>query len=362
MSERVFNFSAGPATLPEAVLRSAQAAIWDLSSSGIGVLEHSHRGPEFSAVLADAEANCRKLASIPDDYAVLFLQGGASLQFSMVPMNLLPAGGTADYLNTGAWSKKAIKEAKKVGNVHVASSSEAEGFNYIPSADAVRYSDAPAYVHFTSNNTIAGTQYRAEPTPPSGAPLVCDASSDIFSRPIDISKYGLIYAGAQKNLGPSGVALVIVRKDLAERADESLATMLQYRTHIANDSCYNTPPTFGIYVIGEVFKWLLDNGGLAAAERTNEAKAKLIYDYLDGSDFFRGTARPDSRSLMNICFRAPTEELEKKFIAEAKAAGLSGLKGHRSVGGMRASVYNAFPTAGCEKLVELMRDFERANG
>jgi len=362
VSDRIINFSAGPAVLPEEVLKHSQEAIWNLDGSGIGVLEHSHRGPEFTKVIQEAEANCRKLASIPDDYAVLFLQGGASTQFIMTAMNLLPAGGTADYINTGAWSKKAIKEAKLVGGVHVAASSEDENFSYIPSADAIRYSDAPAYVHFTSNNTIAGTQWRSEPTPPKGAPLVCDASSDIFGKPIDITKYGLLYAGAQKNLGPSGVALVIIRKDLAERAPKALPTMLQYRTHIDNGSCYNTPPTFGIYVIGEVFRWLLDNGGLAAIQKKNEAKAKLIYDYLDGSDFFRGTARPDSRSLMNICFRAPSEELEKKFIGEAKAAGLSGLKGHRSVGGMRASVYNAFPTAGCEKLVDFMKQFERANG
>jgi len=362
VSERVFNFSAGPAILPEEVLRTAQEAVWNLAGSGIGVLEHSHRGAEFTAVLEQAEANCRKLASISDDYAVLFLQGGASTQFIMAPMNLLPADGTADYINTGSWSKKAIKEAKKVGSVHVAASSEDEGFSYIPPVEAIRYSDAPAYVHFTSNNTIAGTQFRGEPTPPGGAPLVCDASSDIFSKPIDISKYGVLYAGAQKNLGPSGLALVIIRKDLAERAAAELPTMFQYRTHIAAGSCFNTPPTFGIYVIGEVFKWLLGNGGLEGIAKKNAAKAQLIYDYLDGSDFFRGTARPDSRSLMNICFRAPSEDLEKKFIAEAKAAGLPGLKGHRSVGGMRASIYNAFPTAGCVQLVEVMREFERTNG
>lgn len=359
MSERIYNFSAGPAVLPEPVLRAAQDALWDLAGSGIGVMEHSHRGPEFSAVIQQAEADCRKLASIPDDYAVLFLQGGASLQFSMVPMNLLPADGTADYLHTGAWSKKAIKEAKRVGQVHVAASSEADGFTYIP--DDIHYSPSPAYVHFTSNNTIAGTEYTTEPTPPDGVPLICDASSDIFSRPIDVTRYGLIYAGAQKNLGPSGVTLVIIRKELAAAAPDSLPTMLQYRTHVDGGSMFNTPPTFGIYVMGQVFKWLLDNGGLAAVAERNEAKARLIYDFLDQSKMFRGTARRDSRSRMNICFRGPSEELEKKFLAEAKARGLSGLKGHRSVGGMRASTYNALPEAACRALVAFMDEFERAN-
>ena len=361
MSERIYNFSAGPAVLPESVLRAAQGALWDLDGSGIGVMEHSHRGPEFSKVIQEAEADCRALASIPDDYAVLFLQGGASLQFSMVPMNLLPAGGTVDFLHTGAWSKKAMKEARRVGEVHVAASSEDEGFNYIPGTDAIRYSSSPAYVHFTSNNTIAGTEWASEPTPPDGVPLVCDASSNIFSKPIDVSRYGLIYAGAQKNLGPSGVTLLIIRKDLAAAGPDSLPTMLQYRTHVDGGSMFNTPPTFGIYVMGQVFKWLLDNGGLAAMAERNQAKARLVYDYLDHSKMFRGTARQDSRSHMNICFRGPSEELEKKFLAEARARGLSGLKGHRSVGGMRASTYNALPEAACKALIAFMDEFERAN-
>jgi len=348
--------------LPEQVLRASQDAIWNLNGSGVGVMEHSHRGPEFTEVIEQAEANCRALAGISDDYAVLFLQGGASLQFAMTAMNLLPAGGTVDLISTGAWSKKAIKEAARFGTVHVVASSEDENFSYIPPADAMRWSDAPAYVHFTSNNTIAGTQWRREPASPSPAPLVCDASSDIFSRPIDVSKYGLIYAGAQKNLGPSGVVLVIIRKDLAERCPATVPTYLQYRTHIKEGSLFNTPPTFGIYVIGETFKWLLANGGLAAVQKQNQAKAKVLYDQLDAGEFFRGTARPDSRSLMNVCFRCPDEDLEKKFIRDATAAGFSGLKGHRSVGGMRASIYNAFPRAGLEALVELMREFERTNG
>jgi phosphoserine aminotransferase len=362
VSDRIFNFSPGPAVLPEPVLRKAQAAVWNYAGSGIGILEHSHRGPEFTDVIERAEASCRQLAGIPDDYAVLFLQGGASLQFSMVAQNLLGAGQTADYLNTGEWSKKAIKEAKKVGAVHVAASSEDENFSYIPPADAIRWSEAPAYVHMTSNNTIFGTEWAAEPTPPTRATLVCDASSDIFSRPVDIGRYGLIYAGAQKNLGPSGVCLVIMKKSLAERAPASLPTMLQYRTHIDAGSLYNTPNTFGIYVIGEVFAWLLEQGGLGAIADDNRAKAKLLYDYLDDSAMFSGTARPDSRSLMNVTFRAKTEALEKAFIADAEAAGLSGLKGHRSVGGMRASIYNAFPEVGVKKLVSFMKEFERRHG
>ncbi len=361
MSERIFNFSAGPAVLPESVLRASQAALWDLDGSGIGVMEHSHRGPQFSKVIEECEADCRRLASIPDEYAVLFLQGGASLQFSMVPMNLLAANTTADYLNTGAWSKKAIKEARRVGQVHIAASSEDEGFSYVPAADAIRYSASPAYVHFTSNNTIVGTEWATAPTPPEGVPLVCDASSDIFSRPIDVTRYGVIYAGAQKNLGPSGVTLVIIHKDLVAIAPDNLPTMLQYRTHVNSGSMFNTPSTFGIYVMGQVFKWMLENGGLTAMAERNEAKAKIVYDFLDQSEMFAGTAWPESRSRMNICFRGASESLEKKFLSEASARGLSGLKGHRSVGGMRASTYNALPEAACRALVAFMDEFEREN-
>lgn len=358
MSERVFNFSPGPATLPEPVIERAKDALWSLDGSGIGILEHSHRGPEFSRVIQQAEERCRGLVGISDDYAVLFLQGGASLQFSMVAMNLMPAGGTADYINTGAWSKKAIKEANKIGTANIAASSEDENFSYIPGTP--RWSEAPAYCHFTSNNTIFGTQFEQEPEAP--APLVCDASSDIFSRPIDINRYGVLYAGAQKNLGPSGVVLVIMRKELAERAPDSLPTMLQYRTHIEAKSLFNTPPTFGIYVMGEVFAWIEEQGGLETVAANNAAKAALLYDFLDQSDFYAPTARADSRSLMNVCFRSPSAELDSRFVAEAKAEGLSGLKGHRSVGGMRASIYNAFPRAGVEKLVEFMKVFATKNG
>ena len=359
MSDRIWNFGAGPGALPEPVLKAAQRDIWNIAGSGIGVMEHSHRGKVFDAVIADAERHCRDLAGIPDDYHVLFLQGGASTQFAMVPMNLLPQGGTADYLVTGVWSEKAVKEARLVGTVHEAVSGKESRFLAIPPAGAIRYSAAPAYVHLTTNNTIYGTQWPAEPKVPAGVPLVADTSSDIFSRPIDVSRYGLIYAGAQQNLGPSGVVLVIMRKDLVERGPKDLPTMLQYRTHAEAKSLYNTPPTFGIYVMGEVFKWIADLGGLAGMAERNAEKAKVVYDFLDQSRLFRGTVEPESRSLMNVCFRAPSEELDKRFVSEATKAGLDGLKGHRSAGGMRASIYNAMPVEGCRALVDFMQRFER---
>ena len=362
MSKRIFNFSAGPAVLPEPVLRKAQEAVWDVAGSGIGIMEHSHRGKVFDRIRDEAEQACRDLAGIPANYQVLFLQGGASLQFSMVPMNLLPPDRTADYLLTGVWAQKAVKEAKILGaKVHLAASSESTNFDRIPKASEIKYSERPAYVHLTTNNTIYGTQWRSEPAVPAGVPLVADTSSDMYSRPIDVSRYGLIYAGAQKNLGPSGVVLVIVRDDLVEAGPKTLPTMLQYRTHAAEKSLYNTPPTFGIYVMGEVFKWIQSEGGLKGVAEHNESKARLLYDFIDQSDFFRGTAQTDSRSLMNICFRAPTEELESKFVAEATKRGFDGLKGHRSVGGMRASVYNACPRAAVEALLAFMKEFEQAN-
>ncbi len=362
MSDRIYNFSAGPAVLPEPVLRKAQEAVWDVAGSGIGIMEHSHRGKVFDRILDEAEGACRELAGIPDTYRVLFLQGGASLQFSMVPMNILPADRTADYLLTGVWAQKAVKEVKVLGGkVHIAASSESTNFDRIPKPEEIGYSPEPAYVHVTTNNTIFGTQWRSEPAVPAGVPLVADTSSDMYSRPIDVRKYGLIYAGAQKNLGPSGVTLVIVRDDLVEAGPTTLPTMLQYRTFAAEKSLFNTPPTFGIYIIGEVFKWIKAQGGLGATAEHNEAKARLLYEHLDGGDFFRGTVQTNSRSLMNVTFRAPTEELESKFIAEATKRGLDGLKGHRSVGGMRASIYNAFPREGVVALVTFMKEFERAN-
>ena len=359
---RIFNFAAGPAVMPEPVLKQAQQDIWNIAGSGIGVMEHSHRGKVFDEVANTTTALCREIANIPDTHEVLYLTGGASTQFFVIPMSFLTSDRTADYIHTGEWSKKAIKEAKRFGTVNVAGSSEDKNFNYIPKPEAIRFSDNPVYIHFTSNNTIFGTEWKGEPANlPANVPLICDASSDIFSRPIDVSKYGIIYAGAQKNLGPSGIVLVIIRKDLIEKANEDLPTMLQYRTHANAGSMYNTPPTFPIYLMGEVFKWIKSMGGLAGMAEHNRAKAQIIYEYLDNTDFFRPTAEPDSRSLMNITFRGPNEDLEKTFVKEATARGLDGLKGHRSVGGMRASVYNAFPIEGCRALVEFMKDFETKN-
>ncbi len=357
MIRRIWNFSAGPAVLPETVLEEARENLLSLGNTGVGICEHSHRGKPFMAVAAEAEALCRELAGIPDDYAVLFLQGGASLQFSMVPMNLLPADRTADYLITGMWAEKALKEAKSCGKTHVVCTSKDANFNYIP--ETCSYSDNPVYVHFTSNNTIFGTQFQSEPVGvPGSAFLVCDASSDIFSRPIDVRKYGLIYAGAQKNLGPSGVTLVIVRKDLVEAGNKNLATMLQYRTHAENESMYNTPPTFGIYLMMLVFRWIKAQGGLAAMETRNKAKAAVLYDYLKSGSLFQSTAKPGSGSMMNVTFVTGNEDKDNAFVKAAESKGFSGLKGHRSVGGMRASIYNAFPPEGVEALVQFMKDFE----
>lgn len=360
---RTVNFSSGPAVLPEPVLRRAQEAIWDLGGTGIGVLEHSHRGSAFGEVLDRAEATARRLAGIPDDYAVLFLQGGATWQFSMIPMTFLGPGGlgeVADYTDTGTWSAKAIAEADRYGRAHVACSSAASNYDHVPRE--ATWSARPAYVHFTSNETIHGTQWATEPDAPAGVPLVCDASSDIFSRPIDVSKYGLVYAGAQKNLGPSGVTLVIVRKDLAERGRRDLPGLLQYRQYVAERSMINTPPTFGIFVIAEVLAWIEAEGGLPAMAARAQARAARLYEAIDRSALFRGHARPDSRSQMNVTFRCDDPALDKAFLAEAKAAGLDGLAGHRSVGGMRASLYNAMPMEGVDRLVELMADFERRHG
>ncbi len=358
-SRGTHNFSAGPAVLPEAVLRRVQQDIWDMDGSGIGIMEHSHRGPVIDAMWERTEAACRKLAGISDDYAVLYLQGGASTQFSMIPANLLPEGGTADYINTGVWSQKAIKEAKLYGTPHVAASSEGSNFDHIPTE--LKCSAKPAYLHFTSNNTIFGTEFSGEPACPAGSYLVCDASSDIFSRPIDVKKYGVIYAGAQKNLGPSGVTLVIMRKDLAERCERTLPSMGMYKTHTENDSRFNTPPVFGVYVMGVVFEWILENGGLEGMARRNVAKAQLIYDALDAG-FYKPHAKAGSRSMMNITFNCPSDELNKAFLKEAQANSFDGLKGHRSVGGIRASIYNASPPSGCEALARFMRDFAQRNG
>lgn len=358
---RIHNFNAGPGVLPEPVLRQAQQDLWNVDGSGMGIAEHSHRGKLFEKVIAETEADARELAGIPDNYRILFIQGGATQQFAMVPMNLLAAGRTADYLLTGIWAQKALQEARKFGSTHVAVSGESCKFTKLPALSEIRYSERPVYVHLTTNNTIFGTQWKAEPPVPEGVPLVADTSSDMFSRPIDISKYGLVYAGAQKNLGPAGIAMVIIRDDLAELAEKSLPVMLQYRTYVKEHSLYNTPPTFAIYMVGQVLKWILAGGGLVAMAERNQAKATVLYDFLDQSSLFRGSVDPGSRSLMNICFRTPTEALDAKFVSEASAQGFEGLKGHRSAGGMRASLYNACPRASVEALVGFMKEFERAN-
>jgi phosphoserine aminotransferase len=359
--QRVYNFSAGPAVLPVPVLEEAQRDLVALPGVGMSVLEISHRSKTFEDILARAEAGVRALGGVPASHKVLFLQGGASLQFSMVPLNLLPPGRTADYIITGGWAQKALKEAQRVGPINVAGSTEREHFSRIPRQEELTLDPSAAYVHITSNNTLFGTQWVREPEV-GGVPLVADTSSDMFSRPIDISKYGLIYAGAQKNLGPSGVTLVIVREDLLARSSKSLHTMLNYAVHAENGSMYNTPPCFGIYLMGLVMKWAIAEGGLEAIGARNERKAARLYAEIDRTGFYRGTAEKASRSRMNVTFRLPSEALEQTFVKAATAAGLDGLKGHRSVGGIRASIYNAFPEAGVDALVEFMRDFEARNG
>lgn len=362
MTNRVFNFAAGPAVLPEPVLAEAQRDLMALPGVGMSVMEISHRGKVFEEIIQGCEADIRQLAGVPASHHVLFLQGGASLQFSMVPMNLLPAGGKADYIVTGSWGKKAVKEAQKVGTVQIAATTEADNFTRAPEVSELKLDPSAAYVHFTSNETIHGVEWTKEPQTGS-VPLVCDTSSDMFSRPIDVSRYGLIYAGAQKNLGPSGVTLVIVRDDLLSRVPKNLPTMLDYAAQAKEKSLYNTPPTFGVYIMRLVMKWLLAEGGLSAIAAKNAEKAKLLYDALDASGgWYKPHAKPGSRSNMNVVFRLPSEELEAKFVSEAKKAGLDGLKGHRSVGGIRASIYNAFPKKGVEALVAFLKEFQRANG
>jgi phosphoserine aminotransferase len=361
MTERIFNFSAGPAVLPLPVLEEAQHELISLPGVGMSVMEISHRSKPFDEIIGSAEAGLRELLNIPANYRVLFLQGGASLQFSMLAMNFLPRDGSADYILTGSWGKKAVKEAKKCGNVNIAATMADGGFTRVPAQDELHLDPNAAYVHLTTNETIEGVEWKTEPD--TGAvPLIADASSDILSHPIPIDKYSLIYAGAQKNMGPSGVTLAIVRDDLLQRIPDGMHTMLDYRTHVENKSLYNTPNTWGIYILNLVCKWLKERGGLEGMHRENEAKARLLYDAIDATAFYRGHADPDSRSIMNVTFRLPTEDLEKKFAAEATAQKLDGLKGHRSVGGIRASIYNAFPREGVEVLVSFMKDFEKNNG
>jgi len=358
---RVFNFAAGPAVLPVSVLEEIQRDLLALPGVGMSILEISHRSKTFESILEQAEADVRTLGGVPANYRVLFLQGGASLQFSMVPMNLLSPGATADYIDTGSWAEKAIKEAKKVGTVNIAATSAADKYSRIPAQSELKLTPGAAYVHMTSNNTIEGTEWKTLPDV-GGAPLVSDTSSDMFSRPIDISRHALIYAGAQKNMGPAGLTIVIIRDDLLARSQKSLPTMLNYAVHAENKSLYNTPPEFAVYALGLVMKWLIRQGGLAAVAKVNERKAAKLYAEIDRTGFYRGTARNDSRSLMNVTFRLSSEALESAFVKEATAAGLDGLKGHRAVGGMRASIYNAFPEEGVDALVAFMREFERKNG
>jgi phosphoserine aminotransferase len=361
MQQRVYNFSAGPAVLPEEVIKEAQENLFVLPGVGMSILEISHRSKTFDKIINEARVDLKSLLGINDNYDILFLQGGASLQFSMVPLNLMPPANKADYIITGSWSKKALKEAKRVGATNIVASTESENFTRIPKQEELKLDPEAAYVHFTSNNTIYGTEWQNEPET-GNVPLVCDASSDILSKKIDVNKYGLIYAGAQKNMGPSGVTVVIIRKDLLARSSDSLHTMLNYKTHAENGSLYNTPSTVGIYILGLVAKWLIKNGGLDAMHKVNKEKAELLYNCFDNSNgFFKGHAVPDSRSIMNVTFRLPSEDLEKKLIAEATAAGFDGLKGHRSVGGLRASIYNAFPKKGVVELVDFLNIFKSKN-
>ncbi len=359
MVDRVYNFSPGPATLPVEVLQQASKDVVNFKETGISLIEMSHRSKDFMAVADDAEQLLRELMEIPDNYKVLFLQGGASSQFYMVPMNLLGGGKKATYLNTGTWSKKAIKEAKLFGDVDVAFSSEEQTFNRVPKQSEYSVSDDSEYLYFVSNNTIYGTQFPEIPV--TDKVLISDMSSDILSRKIDVSKFGIIFAGAQKNMGPAGVTIVIIREDLLEKTPNNTPTMLTYKTHADKGSMFNTPPCFAIYGVGEVLKWLKKQGGVAAIEAINIEKAGILYDCIDSGEYYRGHAEVESRSLMNIPFNLPTPELETQFIAEAAEIGLNGLKGHRSIGGCRASIYNAFPKEGVEKLVAFMKEFEAAN-
>jgi phosphoserine aminotransferase len=350
--------------MPVTVLEEIQRDMLALPSVGMSILEVSHRSTIFESILRQADADIRTLANVPANYTLLFLQGGASLQFSMVQMNMLGAGQTADYIDTGSWADKAMKEAKKVGMVNISATTKADNYSRIPRQSELTLTSGAAYVHMTANNTIEGTEFKRLPEV-GEAPLISDTSSNMFSRPIDVARHGLIYAGAQKNMGPAGVTLVIIREDLLQRSAQrkaALPTMLSYAVHAENTSLYNTPPVFAVYALGLVIRWLLNQGGLEAIGALNERKAAKLYGEIDRSGFYRGTAEKESRSLMNVTFRLATEELEKMFVKESSAAGLDGLKGHRAVGGMRASIYNAFPEEGIDTLVAFMRDFEQRHG
>jgi len=362
MAHRIWNFNPGPATLPLPVLEKARDEMIDYKGTGMSLMEHSHRGKAYAAVQEETKNLLADIFGIPKNYKILFLQGGASLQFAMVPMNLLGNGKSADYIITGSWSKKALKEAKLLGSTKVAASSEETNFNRIPKQKELKLDPKAVYVHLTSNNTIVGTQWSLFPDT-GKVPIVADMSSDILSKKVDITKFGLIYAGAQKNLGPAGVTVVILRDDMLEKCREDIPTLLKYSTHVENDSLYNTPPTYTIYIVKLVLEWVKEQGGLKAIEKTNQEKGKLLYGTMDANkEFYRGTVEPDSRSLMNATFRLPSEELEAKFISDASAAGFVGLKGHRSVGGIRVSMYNAMSLKGIHELTNFMKEFAKKNG
>lgn len=360
-TKRAYNFNAGPSALPISVLEKAQQELIDFRGTGMSVMELSHRSKAYEEVHNQAISNLRELLSIPENYEVLFLQGGASLQFSMIPMNFLQSGKQAAYVMTGSWSEKAFKETSLFGEAYQAASTKDDKYRSIPKLDELQYKEDDAYVHITSNNTIYGTQWQEYPDT-GNVPLIADMSSDILSRPIDVSKFALIYAGAQKNLGPSGVTVVIIRKDFLEQANTNIPTMLKYSTQAKNNSLYNTPPTFGIYMLGEVLNWAQELGGIEAITELNEKKAKLVYDAIDSSEgFYIGHAEADSRSLMNITFNLKDEELEKKFLEQAKQEGFVGVNGHRSIGGCRVSTYNAVPYEACQAFSEFMVKFQKEN-
>ena len=357
---RVYNFSAGPSMLPEEVLRTAAEEMMEYGNSGQSVMEMSHRSKEYQAIFDETEANLREIMNIPDNYEVLFLQGGASTQFAMVPLNLMTKNGKADYIITGQWANKAYKEAARYGAAREVASSKDKTFSYIPKTTAADFDPEADYVHICMNNTIYGTKYHTLPET-GDVPLVADISSCILSEPIDVTKFGMLYAGAHKNVAPAGVTIVIIRKDLIGNAMDITPTMLNYATHSENGSMFNTPPCYAIYIAGLTFKWIKKMGGLEKMKEINEKKAKILYDFLDNSKLFKGTVVPEDRSLMNVPFVTGDEELDAKFVAEAKKAGFVNIKGHRSVGGMRASIYNAMPVEGVEKLVEFMKKFEEEN-
>jgi len=362
-TKRAFNFNAGPAALPLPVLERIREELLDYGGTGMSVMEMSHRSAEFEAINSKAEESLRRQLAIPEDYSVLFLQGGGSLQFAMVPMNFYVPGKPVDVLNTGSWTAKAVEELKKIAEMRLAASTEADKFTRVPKKNEISFAPDASYVHMCTNNTIEGTQWTEIPDT-AGVPLVADMSSDILSRPTDVKRFGLIFAGAQKNLGPSGVTVVIIRKDLVERGSDKIAKILQYRTQAKEKSLYNTPPAFAVYVLGLVVDWVASNGGAAGIEKINSQKAKLLYDALDSSSYYKCPVEKESRSKMNVVFRVAggDEAVEKKFAKEGEAAGLIGIKGHRSVGGMRASIYNAVPVEAVEALVSFMKEFERENG